>query len=1502
MRHDNANHARQKYIRDETQQEYYAATKYFTEQTPYPDTAAAHYLHQQHVALEQQQISRVGIEHNMHTNGHLNNKAQYTDMKYCDRIQQISLNNNVDSGGTKNLPIVREGDTKLPTIQGEINAGIIEQQHQHQQEGTVKDERNDDERYAEIYEEVFAPRSRTPSGLRTLTEHTFTEHTRGIISQAQTTLGSRSTSRSGSSSSSSSTIDMEFGDNWEENIMSALNDMAGNLKKIGGIHCNQAGPDSTEVQLKLNLPLPMEVVDRMDVAAKEGFNNAMATLSPKKCNMQYGDYSHLDDQVFEMEERFVGTMDQLQGNVMPVYKSLFQNQSDSFDDEDDEDEAKELEDESQSTYEDPRFLPKIPQTFQQQQQQQQQVHTKCAVDSSGGTDTIHHIPSHIIISDQSSGISSNNSWKLLSPRDKPHEYPTKSTKAEVIISTIDNNLDVAIRDSRVLSDQKGGNCRNTQWIPATTKRMKIDDRENFVIVNDSIQSNQPSRHNEPIVKRGKISYDNTKVGKAKLKIRNSKSLAQIPHMIDCVHDVEDGQDIPECYSDLTVDIRKSASKVTTKTPTIKTHFSGDEIMGCSKASFQRNSINKGILFDPKSKILRTSVVESDSSGNLPKEKSNAIESSAVQEGDEIDTEKIILESDPLPDHQSCIEVDKPMDAQKIVVDEKNQITRKEDLHSTLNDNEEAPDDELMNSDSKNQKVVFVDDDKATFDNTLPNAATNDLTQEESEKNVVGSLGNDNSSKMFSGGSNSKIDGAQISCGLQNNDELSKNHYDVKDNRPTDGEPNDIAKRKKMLNEKAMTDIEEIAETKAERIIEEERQVDEANTKNLENEQIEEERKRSETKKELEMKKIEEEKEQIEDEEKRRKELEAREAEASVNKALEADIKAEEERKQIYIDTEADDAKVKSTFKVGTSSVEDVCGEDNNNTQSEHIHRIHEEEKHMPSSGNKATGENNQGKNDIHLENAVAEKSSGRASIYQIQGFDDYCKSLSITQAHVTNNEATLSKLPMSIGRNHVSDVRENEEGSSHLEVKSLDIRDAESYKTEERAGLDIQDYNDATNSICETLGSSEEASIGAEISDVIGTRNSNSEESDIYTDATSYVEDFEEDDTVLEMMANNQPNNLRSRTSINNSRRNKIDIQSERVEIKYISKHNRPESHLFPSEATVNTSYTQSKSVITMDETVQSLLTRDTSLESAASIRSKLKTLQRTYLNDVPLNSSMLKPSYTTDMPIALTSTMSTMQTFDQDTVYSGHYSLGRYKQSDESISYSHRKMMSTVNPVVTYATSSLRTTKRSNNEPRHSILSWIVSLIQRAMISIILFSFAWIKHLMSRIGRKRPTKIGCAPTQFAFEPDQACIREEIQDRSMDSLIHQTNSYQQHHRHLYFDHGHHNHKQDHYTTTMLMKPAGNTIFIADDVDEVGTCVESIVPDTHYPSKSDGKNSTWKIAPTPSSISLLSSPSSTSFGVLKKAYSAFSYTKRNENEETNWLDQDTIDDEIASYYY
>jgi hypothetical protein len=1392
------NHPRQNhYGGDEMQQEYYnpATNIQFNERNPYHDgdaAAAAYHLHQHHVAVEHQQSPRVGMKHN------------------------------------------------------------IQKQQPQQQEETSMEDRDDDERYAEIYNEVFAPRSTTPSGLQTPTEHTRGTH-------AQTTSGSRSTSRSGSSSSSSSGTDLEFENDWEENIMSALNDMAGNLKKIGGIHCNQVG-DSTEVQMKLNLPVPMQYVNGLDVAAKEGFSNAMATLSPKKCNMQYGDYSHLDDQVFDMEERFLGTMDQLQGNVMPVYKSLFQNQSESSEDEDDD----RLEDESQSTYEDPRFLPKISSNLQQQQQQHQQqreqkTHTKDVIHSSGGTDTARRIPSHIIISDQPSGISSNNSWNLTSPRDKPNnEYPTKSARTE-IMTTINNNLDVAIRDSRILSDQNENNRRNTQWIPAKKEALIMGDRESPVIVNDKIQSNQPIRPNESNIERERErkSCEDAKVGRTKSKTRNLKSQSEIPHMVDCIHNLEDGQIIPECYSDLTIDIRKSVGKVTTKIPTIKTHFSGDEIMGCSKASFQRNSINKGTLFDQESNVHTKAVQPLSQSSH--KEKRNLVQSSAP-EGDESDMEQIISKPDPLPGFRSYTQEEKPVDAQKIVICEEDEIMGKADLQKTLNDDEEAPDDELVNSDSKDPKVEL-----------------RGLTETEPKQKKVRSPEKDVTNKM--------LGGTQINSDLHNNDQ------------PEDDEPFDISSRNSKLDERENAEMEE-ENAKAKAKITERKLEKVKIQKDLEDKKTEEKKKRREAQKaaqkELEVKKIEEEKKRVEDEEELKK-----------KKKLEADAKIEEERKQA--DAEAKEkreaevsALVTDTHKEGTS-VEDVSGEDKSNA----------EEKPLPGSRNKETAVNKQEKNDIDSKNSLAEfslRSGDRASLYQMQGFDDYCKSLSTTQAGVERNKAPLRKLPVSVGRSYTSDVRDSEVGSRNLEVDDIDTRDADSYKTEEQSRSDTQEYNEmlgSSNSIDNHSLSidDEEASTETDRSDLIDAGSSSSEESDIYTDATSYVEDFEEDDTVLEMMPNSRSADLLPRMPVNNIRRNQIDIQTERVEIKYLSKHNRPDDHPFSGGATVNTNYTQSKSVATMDETVQSLLTRDTSLESATSMsaRSKLKNLQRRYLTDEPMNSQMLKSSYTTDMPMAVLSTMSTLQTFDQDTVYSGQRSLGRHKSTDESVgsltSYSYR-----ISPVVTSVTSSLRTRKRSNKEaePRLSILSWTISLGKRVFFSIILFVFAWLKHLASSIGRKRPAKIECASTQFALQPDQSLRREEIQDRSMDSLIHQTNTYQQqHHRRPYLDHGHQ--QQEHYTTTMIMKPPAPRGYMDDDADEVGTCVESIVPDTHYPNERDGKIATWKIAPAHTSMSSLSSPSSKSFGVLKKAYSTFSSKKRNENEETNWLDQDTIDDEIASYY-
>mmetsp|Transcript_22804 Transcript_22804/g.53856 ORF Transcript_22804/g.53856 Transcript_22804/m.53856 type:complete len:277 (+) Transcript_22804:1593-2423(+) len=269
-------------------------------------------------------------------------------------------------------------------------------------------------------------------------------------------------------------------------------------------------------------------------------------------------------------------------------------------------------------------------------------------------------------------------------------------------------------------------------------------------------------------------------------------------------------------------------------------------------------------------------------------------------------------------------------------------------------------------------------------------------------------------------------------------------------------------------------------------------------------------------------------------------------------------------------------------------------------------------------------------------------------------------------------------------------------------------------------------------------------------------------------------------------------------------------------------------------------------------------------------------------------------------MPITLAATMSTIQTSDQGTVQSGQRSLGRFVASDESVisstSYSHQSVMS-AKPIVTRVTSQRREYNRMDNdiELRSSILGSIFSLVLRLMLSTLVFVFMWIKHVVSMIGKKRPAKIDCTPTRHALQPGQSIRREEIQDRSLDNFVHRANT-RRHGRSPYLLHE--EPCREHYTTTMVMKPPVPSGYLVDDSDEVGTCVESIVPDTHCPNSSDGKISTWKITPEESELSSLSSPSK-SFQVLKKAYSTFSL-KKPEAEKSNWIDHETIDDEMSYY--
>jgi len=359
------------------------------------------------------------------------------------------------------------------------------------------------------------------------------------------------------------------------------------------------------------------------------------------------------------------------------------------------------------------------------------------------------------------------------------------------------------------------------------------------------------------------------------------------------------------------------------------------------------------------------------------------------------------------------------------------------------------------------------------------------------------------------------------------------------------------------------------------------------------------------------------------------------------------------------------------------------------------------------------------------------------------------------------------------------------------------------------------------------------------------------EESDIYTDASSYVEDFdgEYDEEYVE---GSDSEEVTKRTPAQRSRAKNTET----------SEHTRSVHFTLSSGATVNT----------MDKAVPF-------------------SARKGFSKDSPMKSRLMtSASYASEMPLAITSTMSTLQTntFDQSTVHSANRSLGRFLPCDESVvstaSYSHQSVMS-AKPI---ATSVAREKKKTNEESelRSSILGSIISLILRLMFSIMIFGFAWVKHVVTVIGSKRQAKIDCTPTKFAMQPDKSIRREEIQDRSMDSLIHQRNSNPQQ-RAPYLLHD----EPDREHTTMVVSPPEHQGYLADDSDEVGTCVGSIVPDTHH--------SAWKINPAHTGMSSLTSPPSRSFGVLKKAYSALSTTKR-EGEKCNWMDHDNIDDEMSYY--
>ena len=1046
-------------------------------------------------------------------------------------------------------------------------------------------------------------------GMPSSTTRTETERT----GRYQTSSSSRSSSyTSGTSSSESGGLG--------EGIVSALNDISKNIR------CTNQGQTKKTKDLQMKLPLPME-----------GFREVMGVLSPKNCAQNYN-YDNLDNHV--MEEQFFGNIHE---NVMPVYKSLFQSQSESSDGSD--------EDESESTYEDPRFAA--------QRQQQQLLEQQAQYEMAAGIPDRTPVPMQIVISSQPSGISSAGSWKLMSPRDRPppSNLPTSP-----------------VHDG---------------FIPSYKRTMQVENPE-------MMQKQMPSKSNP----RDK----------------------NIPHVIGM-----DTVEVVECYSDLTNGVRMSArqksekERSTSGVPAIKTHFSGDEAMDQRKTSFLRNSAKREAELAKERRLKE----EQEMAKKIEEQREKA---RLKQE----ERQRELEEEQRQREAEAALAAKKALQKKKLEekVEAELQAARANLQAKKLEAERKRRDAEERAAKQKalEEKRLAEEAKKLEEERRLREAeerAQLELKRIEAEERAK-----------------------QIAFEAKRLEEERKLR-EAEERRERELKRIEALERaEKMASEAKRLEEERLRREAQEKAVEEARKA-----KELERERrrVEAETKAAQEKLEaLYTQKLEEERRQR-DEQRRQRELERKEREQreqerkarklkEMRDRVEAEARAEEEAKRermLSAERKRREAEKKAS--------EDARKARELEKERKQSRRIHSDEQ-------------------------------SRASLYKVQGFDDYCKSVAS-------------------GNRHDIDLSDDETESYSSNFEDMD-----------------------------TQSQSEDSSVGSSSSDDYSQSNDScgvDDGSNIFTD---------NDVEVTERLRNH----------------NDFDRQ-------------------FSGARSVN---------------------------SARSVQMK-NSKSFSNLSRPPLSKPPLKPSkFTSNETIPITATMSTFQTtFDQGTVVSGHHSLGRFiKSSDESVAstYSHQSVISAKPVALPVNTLPREPKKKSKPVPigRSSIVGTIMSfalkLSLRVAFTVILFLYTWFKHFVVKaISGKKEAKLDCTPSKHAVQPDKSVMSEKIQGGARDNRQNRNLGYDAHN------------KGDHYSTTMIIKPPS---YVADDHDEVGTCVESIVPDTHYPAMSNGKMSSWKITQKNTDAS---SVSSRSFGVLmKKTYSALS--TRREAEKSNWLDHANIDDEMSYY--
>jgi hypothetical protein len=510
--------------------------------------------------------------------------------------------------------------------------------------------------------------------------------------------------------------------------------------------------------------------------------------------------------------------------------------------------------------------------------------------------------------------------------------------------------------------------------------------------------------------------------------------------------------------------------------------------------------------------------------------------------------------------------------------------------------------------------------------------------------------------------------------------------------------------------------------------------------------------------------------------------------------------------------------------------------------------------------------------------------TNRAALYEVQGFDEYCKKISSLAAEHSNlAESNLPAKQENVNSTSVSqsshdDTLEKSSNSVHCHQRTLDIN----LEDPEESSIDdeVAPENKATTNdeIAETssidgdaddsevesersttsteehfVSSSQSAESGASnrsenfddrsrpessYSDSSESKSSYMEEqSDIDTNASSEHES-ERKDVLQDMKAVQKDHDLHM--SATRRLRNQIDAEQDHVEIRYLSQHTRATLHPLSSEASIKTADTQRKSMPTTDETLRSNRSKPFVQRFDASAYKESTPMAKSILAAYSMDTHLTSPlttSFTMDTPLPAVSTISTMRTFDHETVSSGQQSLLRRHPTYDSLSteqsptYLRSGHIGKSAAIAVTAVYNRPTKHTSSKESSFRI----ISLISRVILSILLFLFEWAKYFAAMCRKKRQAKIECAPARLGLrQTDQVLRREEIQERSMDSIIHRTNanprsSFYQHNRQPYLLH--HRDQEQHCTATMTMNPP--LPVFEDDDDEVGTCVSSIVPESHY---------------------------------------------------------------------